>query len=677
MNLTNGMGFPHESFIDSTKACFTDALVRNTTWFPCIRSLINKYGRMVSESAVLTAGSIWKPQVIGKNPEFAWRIQDCSYKIDKSSATVNVHANGVPFFTFAINQTGCLQSISVHGGAALEVIGRWSHGVVGCSVVDLFSSQYQIFCPTPDTAGSWSPQNTRNGNGLGTHGTHETHSDGGNTVTPPLASSSSSSSSSASATSFCMHLTILLDYEHFGAFDDWLRPGLKTPGLRHVLYDHFELCTATATSTVKGIGESVGAVRTDVAKEVTAVAGQGGHRVGHLDRRRIVTFSGHWRQTPVSVSLPPSVQQASSQIAFVLFSVQEERTNSSHVDTPLILQHALNEVPQPAITFELDSWLWEPTTQRFISYPEALAAAAVGGNIATITTPAIFDPAIYEGSTDPRGDNHKAYTRGSLMTFMGCSHVRYLYDALVLEAGSYLPRNRKHGSCSTGNYRYIEEYLAQHQATRVEQYCRELEAESREQGPGHGKGQKWGQGYEKGWRDHVLFLQPGAWDTTHQSPRMIIYNNESAPALMLVLERILSGSLKCGRLRQIVWFTAMPYPLCVDDPVVCNKVRLHRSNGAIQALNSYFLKRLHGMNTSLWTGTGTTAPVMLSIVDAFSIIYPRLLQKESEEVVCVLHYLCRMNNDKLFFTPGAAAYIRATKAALKWGYALRGDKGRG
>jgi len=601
VNVTAELGFPHEAFMEATRRCFEIAMARNTTWFPCIRSVVAKLARGADKNPNLR---IWTPKLMpgGSNfAEAAWRIQDCMYRIDTSSASMATHANGVPFFTFAIDQSNCDSTLegqkTPEGGAALEVIGHSDGEVIGCSVLDLFSSRYRVNCALPGHA----------------YHSVQTHRTG------------------ATAKPFCLALTIILDYEHFGAYHDFLLRLLRTPGLRSIIYDHFSLCADPLPPARVGTGRG---------GSIAVLA-----NVPLVDKfDKIVTFSGHWVKTPQS-----HTRHAWPPVPPGFGDVQAERANSSHTDRPVLLWKALGQAPPTETSFVLQALLWEPARQVVVSHPGPLATPR--GQPAPTE-----DTRLYEGSAAFRGDVHSAYTSSSQLTMIGCSHVRYLFNLFAREAGLSLPHNRKHGHATLGNLRYIEEYLAQYQAMRVETFCREAQVEAETP--------------TRGLRRHVLVLQPGAWDSDNQSPRMILHNNQSAAALLGVVGRVLSGALPCGGLAQVVWLTAMPFPLCIDDPQTCNLVRNHRSNGAIRAVDEFFLKGLRAMRPMQPGGGGhmhAGGGIVLSIVDAFSIIYPRLLFPEHEEVVCAVHYMCRLDNGRLFVTPGAAAYVTATKAALRWG----------
>jgi hypothetical protein len=107
-----------------------------------------------------------------------------------------------------------------------------------------------------------------------------------------------------------------------------------------------------------------------------------------------------------------------------------------------------------------------------------------------------------------------------------------------------------------------------------------------------------------------------------------------------LLTDILEGKYPCDGIKEIVFVTPMPYPVCLyDDPYRhCSSFRCLRTNSAIAAIRNYFMQHLLGVSVS--------AKKSLSIVDAFEIVRPRILLNENYEVVCTNHYSCAISDNR-------------------------------
>ena len=85
------------------------------------------------------------------------------------------------------------------------------------------------------------------------------------------------------------------------------------------------------------------------------------------------------------------------------------------------------------------------------------------------------------------------------------------------------------------------------------------------------------------------------------------------------------------------------------------------------AVNQYFIQ-------SIFEQRAERPLVKLSIVDAYSIIKPRLVLNEDSEVICLSHYLCRIrsllprDNDEVIMlqSPAGAAVVQTIIHALGW-----------
>ena len=226
------------------------------------------------------------------------------------------------------------------------------------------------------------------------------------------------------------------------------------------------------------------------------------------------------------------------------------------------------------------------------------------------------------------------------MVFVGDSHMRGFFNYFVSQSIyarnlSFLPR--KHNVLHYGSFSFIPANFASLHTTTLLNICNNTLSHA----------------------DHVkttIFIISGHWDTTYSSLRNIIHDNGSGLKLITVVRGILQGEIPCKGIRQIVWFTATPYPLCSNLALKCNVMRGFRTNANLRAINEFYVRNLLRI-TPLPT-------ITLSIIDVFNIIYPRVFLHEMEEVICNHHYVCREESGIVVVTPGAMAAIRAIEHAV-------------
>ena len=133
-------------------------------------------------------------------------------------------------------------------------------------------------------------------------------------------------------------------------------------------------------------------------------------------------------------------------------------------------------------------------------------------------------------------------------------------------------------------------------------------------------------------RIHTLVFQFGAWDL-QASPLELLVDTSG---VKLAIAKIFSDPGYCKNLVHLIYITAVPYPLCYDESDrPCYQLRGMSNNGAISALNRHTIKELLELKRQFKDS------VKLSIIDAYSIIKPRILLDNFNEVTCSFHYLCR------------------------------------
>ena len=111
-------------------------------------------------------------------------------------------------------------------------------------------------------------------------------------------------------------------------------------------------------------------------------------------------------------------------------------------------------------------------------------------------------------------------------------------------------------------------------------------------------------------------------------------------SVIRVVSHLLNGKMACPGLIHVVFMTTVPFPLCNSEE--CNASRGFRNNAAISAINYMVISAL--MQATKMSG------IRFSVVDAYSIIHPRLIVNEDDELACGCHYSCMVPN----FLPGNA-----------------------
>eukprot|EP01041_Mallomonas_annulata_P007022 gene7022-14287_t len=259
------------------------------------------------------------------------------------------------------------------------------------------------------------------------------------------------------------------------------------------------------------------------------------------------------------------------------------------------------------------------------------------------------------------------HTREHQTVFIGASHMRYNFDGIIehfFGETSLRQIPRKHDFYTIMNFTFIFNLFAGNIADIIEAYCIAPSSNS-----------------------SMLFVQVGDWDLSSLGFRYTTHNNHpSSPGyrLLNVLNDIFTGKLPCSGINHIVWMTTVPHPLCFShkDKSECDKARGHRLNANIRALNEFFLRRIltsygntslsstkttetitaakaEATTTTTTTTTTSSTTIGLTVIDVFSIIHPRLIYDENNEVICLNHFSCRYSDQPLAHSPGGAAVVQS------------------
>ena len=166
----------------------------------------------------------------------------------------------------------------------------------------------------------------------------------------------------------------------------------------------------------------------------------------------------------------------------------------------------------------------------------------------------------------------------------------------------------------------------------------------------------------------TMILQTGAWDLAYTSLRNIINPYYAAPTLINIITKLLNNTLLCTGLKHIIWVTSVPYPICQTTRELCFHNQGFRTNTNIAALNTFYLNHFNHLKFNLKSNIS----IHFSIIDAYSIIKPRLGFDEDKEVLDGHHYLFRekipgqKKDYKLYYTPGGKAVIDSIIEACRY-----------
>ena len=163
----------------------------------------------------------------------------------------------------------------------------------------------------------------------------------------------------------------------------------------------------------------------------------------------------------------------------------------------------------------------------------------------------------------------------------------------------------------------------------------------------------------------TMIFETGHWDLWSFPLRRVISSSYGiGEKLKKIISDILSGNLPCGNLRHFIFMTAVPFPFCHryhKDNDACIKSKSYRTNSNIRILNDWYINHFKYLQQEHLIHHH----IKLSIIDAFSITYPRmLLSDESNEFVCHHHFICRIRSDMIAVTPGGLAVLDSLHLAL-------------
>jgi len=270
----------------------------------------------------------------------------------------------------------------------------------------------------------------------------------------------------------------------------------------------------------------------------------------------------------------------------------------------------------------------------------------------------------------PARANANSENPAPAVAVIGDSHSRYFFDALSEYAhgpGTHDGENRKHGSMASHSLRFIDRQMADDLADSLWDLCQEggkTDSKSTPSSPG--------KRFTQQHKQKIVF-HTGAHDLSKTGPRHYLREEFSLPKLAGMIQDILSGTVKCEGVTDIVWVLTAPYPSCnprcnallAEEICDCERVQYWRFNPSIAAVNTWALNFLDELLKN------TSSSIKVKVVDFYSIVFPRLGLEGPSESTCRNHFLCRTqtHNSKnghgaTLFSPGGKAAFNALLHAL-------------
>lgn len=161
-----------------------------------------------------------------------------------------------------------------------------------------------------------------------------------------------------------------------------------------------------------------------------------------------------------------------------------------------------------------------------------------------------------------------------------------------------------------------------------------------------------------------IVFQFGSWDLNALPLRALIRNPTAALHVIEGLKVLLASNRCSSSQLRLIWLTDMPYPTCIKSEFLgnlgfdgeinsCEKSRGYRNNYAISAFNQWFTHELEILSSN-----------MIVIVDAYGIISPRLIDKETS--TCGNHFLYHPKDSIMIKTSGGVAAAGEVLNCAMW-----------
>jgi hypothetical protein len=574
------------------------------------------------------ACKLWTP-IMDPPVHHKHHFPDCQYSISFQGTVTETSAREADIdvlrfteFKFVAHQSCSPGNTTIPGGATFDIFGYTEHAIASCVAADSFDNTYEIVCKAPRVL----------------HG-------------------------SADIDNECIYLTVVLEHEHYDAVSLVLSSWIDTySSVRHVLMDNVTFCRESKGPT-KPLNPHHDALLRRSRAPPSLVPDSGSISPN------ITIYSGVWmRQHEASDALSDgfkcpllfveSIEKCSDSHGFNSSSCHGTWRKSMQLTTAqqaeLVSSLSNERFVSPSWwenrrgCFE-EAYQYKNTHNRTEILDPDVSIVSKATNIGTKYS---FRPLQMKSShghllldwSVPSFERPDVVREGvSSFQFVGASHMRYMYMSIVEEIYGakeieLVPAKMSYSLYK--NFRYNGVKYASEHARFINSACELFRYERRGNG--------------------ILIVQAGDWDLTIGISR-VLRDPHFGQTMVSAFRKILEGS-ECDSVKHVVYVTAVPYPICQSDSGSenCARFRSYRTNTATAAINEYVLRHLLAMQVN-----GTKK---LSIVDAYSIISPRIMLNENYDAVCANHYSCALDNGRgsaiMVHTPGGMALNQALMHAI-------------
>jgi hypothetical protein len=574
---------------------------------------------------------------------------DCQYSIEFVGAKLNseedgfmnrVHvSNWLEFYSykFHVRQTcpahARLQDV---GGSTFDMFAYSEQSLATCTSKDLFDGNYSILCEVPAFPTQTITSNSQH----------------------------------------CIQLSVNLEHEHYDAFSLALDAWIDTyPNIREPIVNNVTYCTAamlqpslpsfTETSSNEDERQHRFVRRSTVPDPLNqyVLSIEGNHHYHHPTHRPVVMYSGIWmRQEPdddyllggnCNVNFGAYVESCQRnfdhnrcQQSWLHDSLNASRAASLFASTSKSRYDSASMWVNRRGCFS-EVYSYKVEHKKLIAPDVGTHAVASDSQLPLLYSFRPIHMALLrrEMAWTIAGYSNlqQIHDDSTSIHFIGASHMRYLFMGTIeaIYGGTEISKfDRKVSNGVFNSLRFTTTHYADDLALNIRKVCENLTTPM-------GRG--------------ILVLQTGDWDLSVSVSRALKDSSYLAN-LARVLTDVLEGRTPCPSIHHIIFITGLPYPLCNadGDADFCGDQRCFRTNTAVAALNIYILQRL--LNVTVHPG------MKLSIVDAYSIIIPRIMLNENIETTCSNHFSCavegRHRRTHMVYSPSGMAIFQSLLHAL-------------
>jgi hypothetical protein len=567
-------------------------------------------------NAFAPSARLWTPQRAGNDTQGLF-VPDCDYDFSFLGTYYGPRTKysliGKVSYEFHVQQLRCKSTeLKVKGGSTFDMFAHTKDSLATCASQDFLNNSYMISCET-------------------------------------YVHSAINTSSPA-----CIQLTVLLEHEHFDAYSlVILSESADYPSISHILLDNVTFCSSHSAANKID--------RPDVTRTKKASPTENSASI-------VAVYSGIWRWQDVSHTNHLSAIDCAVPFAQTVSACQQRHhpnTNDLEAPTPNCpptwrLQRGSRE--------GVDSQLWgnveddghlspsllslmRPCLPDIVSYLNRTGRYSQISSAAPSVASSLSLPIAYafwpikqtaghrlEFPKYPNIDRLLATTDHGVV-FLGASHCRYLFLGtlqMVFGHDAVVNFSRKDEVATHENYHFYSARHADLLINRASQLCEE-------------------NAFPRG----TVIFSTGDWDLITGISRVLRVPRFFS-ALVTFLQDLLEGRYSCPSVEHVVFVTGMPYPVCTDNNnVTCATERRYRTNSAIAALNEYYVRTLTKINVH--------PSKKLSIVDAFSVIFPRMLLNGNFDISCGNHFNCAVaaeHGTEMIFGASGTAVLQDVLHAL-------------